>query len=91
MEEYSLEVNSLNCGVCCDEFPTHQLYSINIPKIEMGQILICANCLDSLAESLFKNSVNIIDVVKISTQINQSDSERITKIIALMVQSDDNG
>jgi hypothetical protein len=91
MEDESLEVNSLNCGVCCGEFPTNQLHSINVPKINMGEILICAKCLDSLAESLFKNSVNIIDIVKISTQINQTDSERITKIIALMVQSDDNG
>ena len=85
-EDKQLEVSSLNCGVCGEEFPTNELHSIKTPKLQDIDTLICSNCLNSFAENFFTKSVRIIDVLKISTQINQTDSERLNKIIALMVQ-----
>jgi hypothetical protein len=86
MEDLSLEITSLNCGVCGEEFPTNELHSIKTPKLQNIETLICSNCLNSFAENFFTKSVDIIDILKISTQINQTDSERLNKIIALMVQ-----
>jgi NAD-dependent SIR2 family protein deacetylase len=84
MSKNSIEINSLNCQSCGNEYDTNDLQTIKLSGFK-GNFLICASCKSKAPSELFKDASEILlDIVRISELPMVNNSERLRMIEDLL-------